>query len=195
MTYHPYQAADETKWLHCRVVSFLDSQYFDDVITKKPTYDSDSIELVVVENNAVVGFMDTQIERTPGSMCHGEGETGAVICELGVHPDCRRQGIAAHLLELTIHECKQRGIRRIQAWTREDTKTCGWYVARGFECIYYYWHVWLTGKKLRSLVNTSIPGLTMVKAYCEYTGEKEAELAATAERMLQCRCYEHSIDS
>ena len=102
-----YRPADESSWLRCRVLSFLDTCYFDDVATAKPVEDDadGTIELVAVDGDGggggggdrdgdgdgtgegggdlVVGLMDVAIR----------GELATIEC-VAVHPDYRRAGLA-----------------------------------------------------------------------------------------------------
>ena len=55
MTIREYANADEKGWLACRVVSFLDCSYFNDVKTEKETYLQPSICLVAEENGKIIG--------------------------------------------------------------------------------------------------------------------------------------------
>jgi len=191
--YRMYRPADEEHWLRCRVLAFLDSPYYENVITKKPTYETDALELIASDGNDLLGFMDTQFEQRAGSLCYGSGDVGAVIWELGIHPDFRRQRIASRLLEKTIAECDSRGGKRIQAWTRASPTTRGWYESLGFRSIFRYWHVWLNGQKLRSMIEQPIPDLTPVHAYCEYTGDDIERVAQISDRIEECLCYERLI--
>ena len=80
-----YQPADEESWLRCRVLSFLPSDYYDDVLTEKPSYPG-GLELVAVAANRVVGIYDVSVDG---------GD--AVLETLAVHPDHERQLGSKHL--------------------------------------------------------------------------------------------------
>ncbi|SDC82921.1 hypothetical protein SAMN05421663_104242 [Terribacillus halophilus] len=58
-----YVSEYEDSWLHCRVLAILHTAYFDDVVQAKPMYDNPSLELVVIENDVVIGQFDIQIEN------------------------------------------------------------------------------------------------------------------------------------
>lgn len=49
MEIRDYQIEDETSWVRCRVLSFLDTAYYDIVAREKERYQHPSIELVAVE--------------------------------------------------------------------------------------------------------------------------------------------------
>lgn len=51
-----YSSKYEDSWIRCRTLSFLYTQYYDDVLQTKPKIDG--IELICVENNQVIGLLD-----------------------------------------------------------------------------------------------------------------------------------------
>ena len=46
-----YTKLDEEQWLRCRVISFLDCSYWNDVKTKKEEYTYEGISLIAEENS------------------------------------------------------------------------------------------------------------------------------------------------
>lgn len=46
MVIREYTKKDELEWLRCRVLSFLDCSYYNDVLTQRETYENDAICLV-----------------------------------------------------------------------------------------------------------------------------------------------------
>ena len=42
----PYNSSDQESWLKCRLVSFHDSAYYDDVYTKKPLFESEKLHTI-----------------------------------------------------------------------------------------------------------------------------------------------------
>lgn len=62
-----YRAADESSWLRCRVLGFLDTDYHDDVKRIKTALGSEAIELVV-DDGREVGCCGNAASRrsTPG---------------------------------------------------------------------------------------------------------------------------------
>ena len=53
-----YKPEDERSWLECRVLSFLDSAYYDDVIQHKESYSNPVIDLVAECDDKIVGFIE-----------------------------------------------------------------------------------------------------------------------------------------
>ncbi|MFF7634785.1 GNAT family N-acetyltransferase [Kitasatospora sp. NPDC008050] len=131
-TVRPYAPTDETTWLRCRVLSFLDTPYFDDVLRAKPDSTAPGLDLVAVDGNGdVVAIMDTGIE----------GEL-ATIDTVAVHPDHQRSGLGRLLLdEIRVH-ARQLGADTLDAWTRDHPGTLSWYRAMGFAESSHYLHVY-----------------------------------------------------
>ena len=48
MIIRKYTEKDEQSWLRCRVLSFLNTAYFDNVLKEKETYENPAIELVAI---------------------------------------------------------------------------------------------------------------------------------------------------
>lgn len=57
MKIRDYAAQDELNWIRCRVLSFLDCSYFNDIMTERERYENDSICLVAEENDNIVGLL------------------------------------------------------------------------------------------------------------------------------------------
>jgi len=129
-TLRDYTPADERYWLHCRVLAFLDTTYYDDVVTAKPTREA-GLELVAVAGDRTVGLLDASIAGNE-----------ATIETIAVHPDHRRSGIARGLLDEICARLQARGATHVDAWTRDDEGTLAWYRAQGFEQQMRYLHVY-----------------------------------------------------
>ena len=179
-----YRMADERAWLRCRVLAFLDTPYFDDVLTEKPQYAGSAIELVAFEDNQLAGLIDIEAQVPNGK----QPETG-VIWNLAVHPDCQRRGIGQRLLELAKQNAVQRGIGRFEAWTRNDPATCAWYESQGFQLNGCYLHVYLNPKEAEELLTCTDPELKILKAFAQYTGDDQNRISGCFERTHECRQY------
>ena len=64
-----FRPSDETGWVRCRALAFLDTAYFDDVHREKERYDGRAIELVAEAKGQVVGLIDIECEEAPGDIC------------------------------------------------------------------------------------------------------------------------------
>ena len=141
MVIRQYEAADESQWLRCRLLSFYDTSYCEDVLHKKPRYDHDVIDLVAEEEGMIVGFIEVECEERIGDACYLKGDLGGNIWNIGVLPEYRCKKIASKLLREAAHLAKKRGIKRFEAWTQEDEAANRWYKRKGFELKMAYLNV------------------------------------------------------
>ena len=186
-----YRPADEASWLRCRVLSFLDTCYFDDVATAKPVEDDadGTIELVAVEGDGdgdgdrdgdgdgdlVVGLLDVAIR----------GELATIEC-VAVHPDYRRVGLAGALLSVALGRLAGSSAKVLDAWTREDPPALAWYASCGFVEMQTYLHVYSGYNHAVEMVSTTRP-LRPVAVFAHATREHEATMRAEFDRVYVCR--------
>ena len=169
-----YEDADEEGWLRCRVLGFLDSAFYDDVRTDKERYDGPAVELVAVSDGDVVGLLDLELEPAVGVL-HETERRGGVIWHVAVHPDHRRRGIGAALVERAVGLARDSSLEVVQAWTRDDAWVHAWYEACGFRKRYSYLHVYLGPDEVRGEVTMRTESLRPVLAFAHYTGGPPGE--------------------
>ncbi len=152
MIIRDYNQADEKEWLYCRVVSFLDCSYYNDVKTKKEIYEHPSICLVAEENNRIIGFIDVEIDSD--DLTCNNGERGAVIWHLGVLPEYRNQKIATQLWLQVKEKLLQLGIHYCEVWTQQDIPANKFYVGNGFTLNdeQTWFRCYITGKQCMTLM-------------------------------------------
>ena len=182
VTIRNYKPADEQEWLRCRALAFLSTAYFDDVLTKKPTYDFPAVELVADPAGAVVGLIDVTI-----------ADQLATIESVAVHPDAARNGIGSLLLD----EAQRRlpdNVTSLDAWTRDDEAANNWYVSNGFRENFRYLHVYAAGaQEPGAAVIQARAGLTPVAAFFHAGISDETMLRSEFSRVHICRQYVRSI--
>ena len=175
-----YTPADEQGWLRCRVLSFLPTAYFDDVLTAKPTVDR-GVELVAEVDGDVAGIIDASID---GGL--------ATIDTIAVHPDHQRRGIGAVLLSAAKEQVTAAGATTLDAWTRDDEPTLSWYRAMGFAESDHYLHVYadhyVDPEEPRRAVQPT-PGLTPIKVFLHGRLEDEERMRAQFRRVHVCRRF------
>jgi ribosomal protein S18 acetylase RimI-like enzyme len=187
----PYEASDERGWVVCRVLSFLDSAFFDDVRRAKEHYRHPAIELVGVRGAEIVGLIDVECEEVPGEVCDDRPGLGAMIWHLAVHPDHQRQGLATALLCEARRLASERGISRFEAWTRDDPATRAWYESRGFERLHSYLHVYVElDEGLREEFPVTPDGLRPVRLFAHYVGEDREAVRRRFARVHDDALYE-----
>ncbi|TFD59936.1 N-acetyltransferase [Cryobacterium suzukii] len=172
-----YRAADERSWLICRLLSFFDTDYYDDVKICKTTFASDRVELVACSGDDVVGLIDVEID----------GDT-ATIDSIAVHPHAQRQGIASELL----HEALRRlpaNVTSLDAWTRATESANDWYASAGFSENYRYLHVYKDSVSGDDGFESPAGLSTPVHAFMHARIELEDELRERYSRVYVCRQY------
>lgn len=186
-----YRKEDETGWLHCRVLSFLDTAYYDSVLREKEVYSNPSIELVACEDGKITGLIDVEYEIRERTVCSKGTGLGGMIWHLAVHPDYRRKGIASLLLSETESEAKKIGLNRFEAWTRDDDWVNRWYLSKGFKLTDSYLHVYAEGKdEIKISFSSETEKLNLVYAFAHYTGKDRESIRTKFRRVHECFCYE-----
>ncbi len=190
-----YKETDETEWLRCRVLSFLDTAYFDNVIRVKEKYKNSAVELVAVENKQIVGLIDVECESQKGTVCYGlESGLGGMIWHLAVHPDFRRKGIANQLLCEAENQVRKLGITYLEAWTRDDHWVNKWYLKNNFKTTASYLHVFLeTSTEIKKALSSSVHYLQPVQAFAHYTGPEKEKIIREYDRVHECYCYQKEL--
>jgi N-acetylglutamate synthase-like GNAT family acetyltransferase len=195
-----YEKSDEIEWLRCRVLAFLDTAYYDDVMQSKVPYAHRSIELVAETEGKIVGLLDVECEDQPGTICspcpaHRPPGLAGMIWHLAVHPDYRGRGIASSMLSCAIEDALSLGITRFEAWTRDDGFVEDWYRKQGFERIESYSHVYLEGdREIDEAIAVRLPELRAVKVFAHYVGTAEAILRQF-KRVHACSRYDLYFDN
>lgn len=187
----PYRDGDERGWVVCRVLSFLDSAFFDDVRQSKEHYEHHAIELVADRGGEIVGLIDIKCEELPGTVCSERPGLGAMIWHLAVHPEHQRRGVATALLREAEELARARGLVRFEAWTRDDPGTQAWYEAMGFELVDSYLHVYLElHEGLRDAFPPTDDGIRPVKVFAHYLGDQPDEMRRRFSRVHDDVLYE-----
>jgi ribosomal protein S18 acetylase RimI-like enzyme len=194
ITIRNYHPEDESGWVRCRALAFLDTAYFDNVYQKKEHYDSESIELVASHRNQIVGLLDVECENEPNTICSPtsglEPHLAGMIWHIAVHPDFRRQGIGASLLQKSTEIAQEMGIKRFEAWTRDDEWVESWYRNQGFEQVRSYYHVYIKPNEMKtSKLAVNIPQMRIQSAYAHYSGDDRSVINQFT-RVHRCSRYD-----
>lgn len=190
MMIRAYREADETQWLQCRVLSFLDTSYCSDVKQKKECYALPAIELVAEQDARIIGLIDIELDSEDLT---SRKQRGAVLWHMAVLTEYRRQGIASALWEQAKTIMQAQGICYCEVWTQEDIAANHFYRAMGFElCREQCWlrceaSADTCGKLLRACVAGDVYG-----AECfvfDAPLERREELAGLCSKMTEVRLY------
>mgnify|MGYP003414261938 CR=1 FL=1 len=195
MLIREYKDTDEIGWVRCRVLSFLHTAYFDNVLNKKEIYENPSIELVAELNGQIVGLIDVEYEKEERTVCsRGEG-LGGMIWHIAVHPDYYQQGIGEQLLQEAEKRAIHFGLNRFEAWTRDDWWVRKWYEKMLFNKVESYYHIYFEGNEMDNRLQTTIPNLHLVNAFTHYVGEEIEQFKTTNKRIHECVCYEKYLNN
>lgn len=194
-TIRPYRDEDERGWVVCRVLSFLDSAFFDDVRTAKEHYERPSVELVAERAGDVVGLIDVECDDAPGAVCELRPGLGGMIWHLAVHPDHQRRGVATALLHEAELRARDHEVVRLEAWTRDDPAARSWYESRGFEVVHGYLHVYIDlDEGLRDLFPVTADRIRPVKLFAHYVGDDREAMRRRFARVHEDVLYERRSD-
>ncbi|MFD2830393.1 GNAT family N-acetyltransferase [Corticicoccus populi] len=186
-----YEDSDEESWVRCRVLSFLNTAYYDNVLQKKEMYNHPAIELVAVIDGQVVGLIDIEYENEPGTVCTAHDERGGMIWHIAVHPDYQRNGIGERLLEAAVKKARDNYLSYLEAWTRDDAWVQNWYRKMEFQEMSSYYHLYFEGKETEHLRHNN-PAVNPVSVFAHYTGD-DIESFKTLQRKHKCVCYVRNI--
>ena len=181
-----YEQADEQAWLRCRVLSFLGTAYFDDVMPAKKS-PVQGAELVAEDSGDIVGVLDLSAE---GPI--------ATIDTIAVHPDHQFRGIGTRLLTQACARAHLLGATMIEAWTRDDEPTLRWYRSRGFAESEHYLHVYADcyaqAGEPADAVQCS-PDFDPIKVFLHADLDREAEMRARFTRVHVCRRFSRPVSA
>lgn len=191
--YNYERKEEELSWLRCRVLSFLDSAYFDDVKRKKEVYNNPAVELVAECDDKIVGLIDIEFEKNIGDVAYKSTELGAVIWHLAVLPEYRNQGIASNLLKSAIEVLHKNNIKILQAWTRDDKWVLQWYQSHNFNRKESYLHVFAEDEECDEISKSKIPKLYVCTTFAHYVGEDNEKIKKQFKRVHQCNLFERNL--
>jgi len=184
-----YNSSDEEGWLKCRLVSFHDSAYYDDVYTKKPIFDNPSLELVAEIDGKIIGALDLEKDNKDGSICYCKSGSGAMVWTIAVLPDYRRFGIASQLILKAIDWARSKDIDFIEAWTRDDKWVLNWYESVGFSRFHSYWHIYFKGDNAKSLFRSNDKDISPQSVFAHSNKDPKTLDQNKIDRFYKCSGY------
>ena len=189
----PYNLSDEENWLKCRLISFHDSAYYDDVYTKKPIFDNLSLELVAERNGEIIGILDLEKDNKDGSICYCKSGIGAMIWTIAVLPEHRRFGIASQLILKAVDWVQNKDIDFIEAWTRDDKWVLNWYESVGFSRFHSYWHIYFKGDNAKSLFKSNDKDISLQSVFTHSNKDPKTLDQNKIDRFYKCSGYKIEI--
>ena len=188
-----YNSSDEEGWLKCRLVSFHDSAYYDDVYTKKPIFDNSSLELVAEIDGKIVGVLDLEKDNKDGTICYCKSGLGAMVWTIAVLPDYRRFRIASQLILKAVDWARSKDIDFIEAWTRDDKWVLNWYESVGFSRFHSYWHIYFKGNNAKSLFRSNDKDIALQSVFAHSDKNPKTLDQNKIDRFYKCSGYKLEI--
>ena len=188
-----YNSSDEEGWLKCRLVSFHDSAYYDDVYTKKPIFDNPSLELVAEIDGKIIGVLDLEKDNKDGSICYCKSGLGAMVWTIAVLPDYRRFGIASQLILKAVDWARSKDIDFIEAWTRDDKWVLDWYESVGFSRFHSYWHIYFKGDNAKALFESNDKDISPQSVFAHSNKDPKTLDQNKIDRFYKCSGYKLDI--
>lgn len=151
-----YESQYEKSWVYCKALAYLYSDFFDDISRTKDDFSDfyeDSIELIALEDETVVGLLDIGIYSRENSRAYPyySCDKVAYFANLAVHPDYQGQGIADQLFTQAEVLLREKGVEALAIFTRGGEAANHLYQKWGAEVICKDWMVVGTPKSLEQL--------------------------------------------
>lgn len=146
MTIKHYSSDYEKSWVYCKALAYLYSDFFDDISREKDDFTDfyeDSIELVALDDDVVVGLLDIGIYSRENSRAYAyySCDKVAYFANLAVHPDYQGQGIADKLFAQAEVFLREKGVEALAIFTRGGEAANHLYQKWGAEVICRDWLV------------------------------------------------------
>lgn len=140
----PYDSQYEDSWIRCKALSYLYSQFKDQIEAEKDTYTeedgyAEAIERIALTNeDEVIGILDVGIyddERSQYDRYVPHLDKGSYMDIIAVHPDYQKMGIAQSLIDDVVNELREKGIEYLTIFTRGDSAANALYKKIGAELL------------------------------------------------------------
>lgn len=124
-----YQSSYHDSWIRCKALSYLYSQFNDQISNQKDSYSEDDgydkvLELVALtEEKKVIGILDIGVyndERNEHDPYVKHLKKGSYMDVIAVHPDYQGKGVAQQLLHVAFEQLKKDGVEYTTIFTRND---------------------------------------------------------------------------
>jgi ribosomal protein S18 acetylase RimI-like enzyme len=114
-----YQAADRDEWMRVHAIILTMSHAWNYSIQERPEYERDSVRLVALDGDRIVGLMDVEIEDEPGTLCLLKDSIGGYVLEFGRLPEYKGRRIGSMLIETARERLPDKGVTRMEFWTQD----------------------------------------------------------------------------
>lgn len=109
-----YEDRDENEWMIVHAIILTTSHAWNYSIQQRPVYENDSVKLVALDGEKIVGLMDVEIESKPGMLCLMKDSVGGYVLEIGRLPEYARRDIGRALIREARERLIAKGVRRME---------------------------------------------------------------------------------
>jgi ribosomal protein S18 acetylase RimI-like enzyme len=129
----PYRDEDEQQWMRTHAIILSISHSWNYSIQKRPQYEGyESTRLVAIEDDNIVGLIDTQYDNEPGELCFLKDSRGGYVLEFGRLPEYGGRQIGERLIEANVEDAIKKGFHRLEFWSQER-RAQKYYLRAGFK--------------------------------------------------------------
>jgi len=115
-----YRDEDEQKWMHTHAIVLSISHAWNYTIQQRPQYERDTVKLVALDDEKLVGLFDAEIEREAGEICLLKDSIGCYVLEFGRLPEYSGHRIGTKLIEAAKERLIAKGIHRLEFWSQDE---------------------------------------------------------------------------
>jgi len=161
-----YEDRDEKEWMIVHAIILTTSHAWNYSIQQRPVYTNDSVRLVALDGEKIVGLMDVEIESTPGTLCLMKDSIGGYVLEIGRLPEYAGHDIGRALIREAKERLIAKGVRRMEFWT-QDENAQRYYQHLGMREIHRHYRFRIKpSQKIKSLLERDFIGCEYIYGAC-----------------------------
>ncbi len=166
LTIRDYEDRDEKEWMIVHATILSTSHAWNYTIQKRPVYENDSVKLVALYGEKIVGLIDVEIEPEPGKLCLLKDSIGGYVLELGRLPECAGHNIGMALIEEAKKRLTAKGVHRMEFWT-QDENAKHYYEHKGMKEINRHYRFRIKpSRKIKELLERDFVGCEYIYGAC-----------------------------
>ncbi len=119
ITVRDYQDSDHDQWMRVHAIILMMSHAWNYSIQERPEYERDSIKLVALAGEKLIGVMDIEVEDEPGTVCMLKESRGGYVIEFGRLPEYRGRRVGSALMDAAKKRLVAKGVHRMEFWTQD----------------------------------------------------------------------------
>ena len=116
-----YEDGDQQEWVIVHAIILSTSHAWNYTIQQRPVYENDSVKLVALDGEKLVGLMDVEIESQPGKLCLMKDSIGGYVLEIGRLPEYAGHNIGRVFIEEAKKRLIAKDVHRMEFWTQDES--------------------------------------------------------------------------